>query len=84
VDTYRAAVARAAQLAGGVRTLSQRLRVPMLDLTRWIQGEAKPSKGMFLRIVDFIAEESKTKTPRSPAAPRQAHDPLNRGSKGKT
>jgi hypothetical protein len=59
VDTYRAAVARAAQLAGGVRALSQRLRVPVVDLMRWIQGEARPSRGMFLKIVDFIAEAGK-------------------------
>jgi hypothetical protein len=46
-------------LAGGVRTLSQRLRVPLADLMRWIQGEARPPRGMFLQIVDFIAEESR-------------------------
>ena len=59
VDTYKAAVARAAKLAGGVRALSQHLRVPVVDLMRWIQGEAKPSRGMFLRLVDFILEEEK-------------------------
>jgi hypothetical protein len=52
-------VARAAKLAGGVRALSQRLRVPVVDLMRWIQGEARPSKGMFLKVVDFIVEEGK-------------------------
>ena len=59
VDTYKAAVARAAKLAGGVQALSQRLRVPVVELMRWIQGEARPSRGMFLRLVDFIIEEGK-------------------------
>jgi hypothetical protein len=59
VDTYRAAVGRAAELAGGVNALSVRLRVPVVDLMRWIQGEARPSKGVFLQIVDFIAEQEK-------------------------
>ena len=59
MDTYKATVARAAELAGGVQALSDRLRVPVVDLMRWIQGEAKPSRGVFLRLVDFILEESR-------------------------
>ena len=59
MDTYKAAVARAAELAGGVRALSLRLRIPVVDLMRWIQGEAKPPKGVFLRLVDFIVEEGR-------------------------
>ena len=66
VDTYRAAVARAAALAGGVKALSDRLHVPVADLMRWTKGESRPSKGVFLRIVDFIVETSKA-TPRPPA-----------------
>jgi hypothetical protein len=63
VDTYKAAVARAAKLAGGVKALSIRLRIPVIDLMRWIQGEARPPKGVFLRLVDFIAEEEKKALP---------------------
>lgn len=59
VDTYKAAVARAAELAGGVKALSMRLRVPVVDLMRWIQGEAKPPKGVFLQVVDYIVEEGR-------------------------
>jgi hypothetical protein len=74
VDTYKAAVARAAKLAGGVRALSQRMRVPIVDLMRWIQGEAKPSRGMFLKLVDFILEEEKKAQlppPRNEPKPRK-------------
>ena len=59
MDTYKATVARAAELAGGVQALSDRLRVPVVELMRWIQGEAKPSEGLFLRLVDFILEETR-------------------------
>src|SRR5688572_32143124 len=73
VDTHKAAVARAAELAGGVKALSVRLRVPVVDLMRWIQGEAKPSRGVFLRLVDFVIEEGRrASTP--PPAP--AHKPV--------
>ena len=75
MDTYKAAVARASALAGGVQALSQRLRIPVVDLMRWIQGEAKPPRGVFLRVVDFIIEEGKKSVPptgrgaRKPAKP---------------
>jgi hypothetical protein len=59
-DTYRAALVRAAQLVGGARPLSDRLRVPMADLTRWLAGDGTPSIGVFLRVVDvLIAERDK-------------------------
>ena len=38
--------------------MSQRLRIPVVDLMRWIQGESKPPKGVFLQLVDFVIEES--------------------------
>ena len=59
MDTYKATVARAAELAGGVQALSDQLHVPVVDLMRWIQGEAKPSRGVFLRLVDYVLEQSK-------------------------
>ncbi|HEV3009371.1 MAG TPA: hypothetical protein VGX52_10085 [Burkholderiales bacterium] len=38
--------------------MSLRLRIPVVDLMRWIQGEGKPPPmGVFLRIVDFILEQ---------------------------
>lgn len=64
--TYRAAVARAAGLVGGARKLSERIRVPMADLTRWLAGEGRPTPEVFLRVVDILLEEPK----------RSAHDEL--------
>jgi hypothetical protein len=61
-DTYRAALVRAAHLLGGARRLSDRLHVPMADLTRWLAGDGTPSIGVFLRVVDvLIAERDKPK-----------------------
>jgi hypothetical protein len=71
VDTYQAAVARAAELAGGVQALSARLRLPVVDLMRWIQGESKPPKGVFLQVVDYIVEAGRNAVPpRSGGKPR--------------
>jgi hypothetical protein len=58
-DTYRAALVRAAQILGGVRPLSDRLRVPMADLTRWLAGDGKPPIGVFLRVIDVLIEEGR-------------------------
>lgn len=58
-QTYRAAIAHAANLVGGVQELSDRLRIPRADLMRWISGEGKPTIGVFLRIIDLMIEQSK-------------------------
>ncbi len=58
-QTYRAALAHAAGLLGGARELSDRLQVPMSELTRWLAGQGKPSIGVFLRLVDVLIEEGK-------------------------
>ena len=75
MDTYKATVGRAAELAGGVKALSDRLRIPMVDLMRWIQGEVKPSRGVFLRLVDFVLEESRKQTPPPRQSGRKAAKP---------
>ena len=75
VDTYRATVARAAELAGGVQALGLRLQVPVVELMRWIKGEARPSRGMFLRLVDFVLEESRKPVFPLPRAERKSGKP---------
>jgi len=59
-DTYRAALVRAAQLLGGARHLSDRLQVPLPELTRWLAGDGKPSIGTFLKVIDVLIEEGRT------------------------
>ena len=62
-DSYRAAIVRAAFLVGGARQLSDRLQVPMTELTRWVTGEGKPAMNVFLRVVDILVAESKKSRP---------------------
>jgi hypothetical protein len=49
--------------------LSQRLCLPAADLTRWILGTARPSRGTYLRVVDFILEESRRRALPPPVTP---------------
>jgi len=58
-DTYRAALVRAAEILGGARRLSDRLQVPMPELTRWLAGHGKPSFGTFLKVIDVLIEEGR-------------------------
>ena len=58
-DTYRAALARAAELVGGPAPLARRLQVPMEDLTRWLAGDGRPSMGTFMRVIDVLIEEGR-------------------------
>ena len=50
------AIRRAAEILGEPRKLARRLRVPMDELVRWINGKDQPSNGAFLECVDIILE----------------------------
>jgi hypothetical protein len=58
IETYRVAVARAVQVVGGLERLSHRLRVPVAELMRWVQGESTPPDGIFLQVIDVLIEHS--------------------------
>ncbi|MFN2646139.1 MAG: hypothetical protein ABR570_14210 [Burkholderiales bacterium] len=49
---------RAAELLGGRDKLARVLRVPVSELDKWIAGEAKPPREVFLRVVDLILDET--------------------------
>ena len=55
---YSRALLRAAELVGGREKLANVLRVPMGELDKWIGGEAKPPRELFLRVVDLILDET--------------------------
>ena len=59
MDTYRAALVRAAELLGGASPLARRLQVPMPELTRWLAGDEVPSMDTFLKVVDMLLEDSR-------------------------
>ena len=75
-DTYRAALVRAAEFLGGARPLSDRLKVPMSTLTRWLAGDGQPSIGTFLKVIDIIIEEGSK--PRWLAASNDSDKPIKR------
>ena len=66
---------RAAEILGGRDKLSRELRVPVKELDRWIAEEAEPPRGVFLRAVDIVLEETPapgSSEPGDPPSPRDA------------
>ena len=57
-SVYSRALLRAAELLGGCDKLARVLRVPKDELDTWIGGDAKPSREVFLRVVDIILDET--------------------------
>jgi hypothetical protein len=55
---YSRAVLRAAELLGGRDKLARALRVAKAEIDKWISGEAKPPREVFLRVVDLILDET--------------------------
>ena len=66
-SSHAKALARAAELLGGVAALSDFLKVPQYELLRWIRGEEPPSAGAFLEVVELLSD----KNPKAFAASRQ-------------
>ena len=66
---------RAAELLGGRDNLARTLQVPLADIERWLAGERKPSRELFLRVVDIIIDDSGTargEPGAEPPAPRES------------
>jgi hypothetical protein len=66
---------KAAELIGGRPQLCRYLHVPAADLMRWIADEAEPPKGIFLKAVDLVLDETPPPAesePGDPPAPRDA------------
>jgi hypothetical protein len=51
-------VRKAAEMAGGRDALARTLQVPVADVDKWILGEKKPPRELFLRVVDLLIEDS--------------------------
>ena len=51
-----AALIKAAEVFGGLDTLSTYLGVPVDDLRKWIAGDGEPSYATFMLAVDAILE----------------------------
>lgn len=57
-SVYSRALLKAAELLGGRAELARVLQIPQADVDQWIADEAKPTREMFLRIVDIILDET--------------------------
>ena len=77
-SVYSRALLRAAELVGGRDKLARVLRVPLSELDKWIAGEAKPPREVFLRVVDLILDETGPANgatdAQDPTPPRDAAD----------
>lgn len=72
-SVYSRAVRKAAEMAGGREALARTLQVPRAELEKWILGEKKPPRDVFLRVVDLLIEDSAgSDSPGEPPAGRDA------------
>jgi len=77
-SVYSRALSKAAELLGGRDQLARVLQVPAAEIDTWIADEAKPSREVFLRVVDIILDESRSGQdgePQDPTPPREAAGP---------
>lgn len=74
-SVYSRALQKAAELMGSYDKLSRFLLVPSSDLQRWISGKAAPPTAVFLKVVDYILDETQPPGGESePADPPAPHD----------
>jgi hypothetical protein len=60
-------------MAGGREELARALQVPLAEVEKWIVGERKPPREVFLRVVDLLIEDSAgSDAPGEPPAGRDA------------
>ena len=67
-SVYSRTLQKAAQLAGGQKKLAHQLRVPLVELERWIGGKDAPPMATFLKAVDLVLDESSAPSGGSDAA----------------
>lgn len=78
-SVYSRALQKAAELMGSYQKLSRHLQVPAEDLQKWIDGKAVPPIPVFLKVVDFILDESPPPAESGPADPPAPRDAASSG-----
>ena len=73
-SVYSRAVRKAAEMLGGREKLARTLQVPVAEIEKWILGERKPPRELFLRVVDLLIEDSagSDDSPGDPPSGREA------------
>ena len=72
-SVYSRTLQKAAEASGGAKRLARTLRVPLIDLEKWIAGKDEPPMAVFLKAVDLVLDETNplgTSEPGGPPAPR--------------
>ena len=57
-SVYSRAVQKAADLLGGRERLAKALQAPIAEIESWIADRTRPSREVFLRVVDIMLDES--------------------------
>ena len=78
-SVYSRTLQKAAEAAGGQKKLARVLRVPLMELEKWIADKDEPPMAVFLKAVDMVLDETTsagTGEPGDPPAPRDCATPL--------
>lgn len=81
-SVYSRALQKAAELMGSYDKLSRHLLVPASDLQRWIDGKGVPPTAIFLKVVDFILDE--TQAPNGESGPADSPAPRDAAAPGES
>ena len=78
-SVYSRALRKAGELMGSYRKLSRYLQVPSDELQRWIDDKAVPPVAVFLRVVDYILDETPPPEGSGPADAPAPHEGASAG-----
>jgi len=76
-SVYSRTLQKAAETAGSQKKLARLLRVPLVDLEKWIAGKDEPPMAVFLKAVDLVLDDTTSpgaSEPGDPPAPRDCAD----------
>jgi hypothetical protein len=58
LSVYSRTLQKAAELSGGQKRLARLLRVPLVELEKWIADQDEPPTAVFLKAVDLVLHET--------------------------
>jgi hypothetical protein len=76
-SVYSRTLQKAVETAGSQKKLARLLRVPLVDLEKWIAGKDEPPMAVFLKAVDLVLDDTTSpgaSEPGDPPAPRDCAD----------
>jgi hypothetical protein len=73
-SVYARTLHKAAEAVGGQKKLARLLRVPLIDLEKWIAGKDEPPMAVFLKAVDLVLDETNPRGASEPGDPPSPRD----------